>query len=152
MYMEMYGGANARHAAPDVVRQTSFPHRDGLWLIQSTVGIAGSGFVPPDGYEWLNQIDSLTRKALEQDKIGMASYSCYTDPHLADGEWKELYYGNSIPRLVQLKHKLDPENLFRNPQSLGKRADAQSNVVAHKELTEDEMREMRKWDTHPLPR
>lgn len=151
--MEMFGGANARHAAADVVRQTSFPHRDGLWLIQFSVDVAKSGSVPPGGFQWLSRIDELTRAALEQDGIKRASYSCYADPHLSDREWKELYYGSSVPRLVDLKHKLDPNNLFRNPQSLGKRVDTQLNVAgeAHR-LTEVEKKEMREWDTHPLPR
>jgi FAD/FMN-containing dehydrogenase len=32
---------------------------------------------------------------------------------------KTLYYGSNYPRLVELKEKLDPGNIFANPQSVG---------------------------------
>ncbi|UZJ52192.1 hypothetical protein CBS101457_001512 [Exobasidium rhododendri] len=116
IYFEMFGGTNARHRDADLVRQSSMVHRDALWLIQASVGTYAEGGMPHDGYEYINKVDSDLIEALKRDNLERASYSCYADITLEN--WKELYYGSAVSRLTDLKMRLDPTNLFRNPQSL----------------------------------
>ncbi|MGH9230873.1 MAG: BBE domain-containing protein [Acidimicrobiales bacterium] len=40
----------------------------------------------------------------------------FADPDLE--EWAEAYYGTTYDRLVRIKARYDPENLFRFPQAL----------------------------------
>lgn len=47
----------------------------------------------------------------------------YVDPELTASEYPQLVWGDSYPRLQALKHRYDPSNVFRFPQSV--RADQQ---------------------------
>lgn len=86
-------------------------------------------------------MDKIWSDALKIDDIEMRSYSCYVDPAIP-GDWKSLYYGDSIPRLEKLKAKLDPTNLFRNPQSLNV-GDQVGNTLLNQLAFQS--------DVHPLP-
>ena len=33
-------------------------------------------------------------------------------------DWQKQYYAENFPRLVQVKKRYDPNNLFQNPQSI----------------------------------
>lgn len=90
---------------------------DALWLIQSTIGTWGEFTVDHKAHQAAIKLDKVWSDALVIDQIEMRSYSCYVDPAIP-GDWKTLYYGDSIPRLEALKSQIDPTNLFRNPQSL----------------------------------
>lgn len=116
IYFEMFGGTNARHRDADLVRSSSMVHRDGLWLIQASVGTYVDGPMSHEAHQYIQQIDSTIIGAFARDKLERKSYSCYADITLED--WKGLYYGTALPRLVALKKRIDPTNLFRNPQSL----------------------------------
>lgn len=116
VYFEMFGGTNARHRDADLVKKSSLVHRDALWLIQSSVATYLGAPLAHSAHQYLEMIDSALIKAFKEDKVDRKSYSCYADATLTD--WKELYYGSALPRLVALKKKLDPTNLFRNTQSL----------------------------------
>jgi FAD/FMN-containing dehydrogenase len=41
----------------------------------------------------------------------------FADPDLED--WAEAYYGSNLERLIGIKERYDPENVFRSEQSLG---------------------------------
>jgi hypothetical protein len=116
VYFEMFGGTNARHRDADLLAKSSLVHRDALWLIQGSVGTYAGANMPHTGHLFLEQVEATILGAFKTDKLERKSYSCYADITLVD--WKELYYGSALPRLVALKKKLDPNNLFRNPQSL----------------------------------
>ncbi|PWN45992.1 FAD-binding domain-containing protein [Ceraceosorus guamensis] len=118
LYMEMFGGANARHRDADLIRDSSFPHRDGLWLMQSSIGTAGFGQFGDDARQMLDKLDDVAAESMRASGLDRRSYSCYVDPNLSEEQWRSLYYGDAIPRLEKLKSEVDPTNLFRNPQSL----------------------------------
>jgi FAD/FMN-containing dehydrogenase len=40
-------------------------------------------------------------------------------PNRSLQNWQQLYYAENYPRLVQVKQKYDPADLFQNPQSIG---------------------------------
>lgn len=118
IYMEMYGGSNARHRDPDIVAATSFPHRDALWLIQASVGTYGEGAMPYEAIQWVHELDGLFSTALSEDSIGRAGFPCYVDATLADDQWPKLYFGNGVDELKRTKRKYDPWNTLRSGQSL----------------------------------
>lgn len=116
VYFELFGGVNNRMRDNELLSKSSFSHRDGLWLMQTSVGGFETKPLVHEAYAMVHKIDSAIHKALQDDKSERMGYSCYADPTLQD--WKHLYYGNSVDRLTDLKRKYDPKNLFRNPQTL----------------------------------
>jgi FAD/FMN-containing dehydrogenase len=42
----------------------------------------------------------------------------YADPELTAEEYPKLAWGDNFSKLQQLKHRYDPGNLFRWPQSI----------------------------------
>jgi FAD/FMN-containing dehydrogenase len=109
LVLDAYGGAiNA--VAPDA---TAFVHRRELCALQaSTSWAAGddaSTVAAAQG--WLAQ----TATAMVPYVSG-AAYQNYIDPTLAD--WAEAYYGLNLPRLVAVKRRYDPDDVFHFAQSI----------------------------------
>lgn len=125
IYFELFGGGTPAHAQPKAKELSSFPHRDGLWLIQIAVGTAANMELAHSGHVYARELDARLTRAIEKAGIGRGGYSCYVDAELEEDEWKTLYYGPSIVRLEDIKMQLDPYNLFRNPQTLGSRKQIQ---------------------------
>ena len=91
-------------------RATAFPHRDQrlMWQYQTY---------------WANPEEAAACRAwisvafLAIDPFtSRVSYRNYCDLNLAD--WQQRYYGANYPRLQQIKGALDPQNVFRYPQSI----------------------------------
>lgn len=106
--IDRWGGGVAKQA-PDA---TAFAHRDAVLSFQFFAGVTADA-LPADGVPFLNGL--LT--ALEPNP--KAAYVNYVDPTLTPAQWKLQYYGSHYPRLVSIKRKVDPKNVFRFPQSIG---------------------------------
>ncbi|MFG2064561.1 FAD-binding oxidoreductase [Micromonospora sp. NPDC048871] len=105
-----WGGAMNRIPATD----TAFVHRDALFLV--CMDTSWTGQDPPDrvaaNQRWLAETYAATGEHLPH-----AAYQNFTDPDLRD--WQTAYYGVNYPRLVEVKRRHDPDDLFRFDQSIG---------------------------------
>ncbi len=105
---DSYGGAINRVASD----ATAFVHRDRLACIQATY--SWSSYTSPSviaaGAQWLTWLGSNVFDPTT------GAYQNYIDPTLAD--WESAYYGTNLPRLVTIKQKYDPDDLFSFAQSI----------------------------------
>jgi FAD/FMN-containing dehydrogenase len=100
-----WGGAYNRVPAD----ATAFAHRDELFLLKQAV-VVRDGDVE-SARRWLTASWALTR---QWGSGGV--YPNFPDPDLAD--WPRAYHGANYDRLVELKRRYDPDDVFRFHQSL----------------------------------
>ena len=107
--IEACGGA-IDDTAPEA---TAFAHRRALYLTQYQARWA-PGADPSAvaaNIAWTREMFA----SVARYRSG-ASYVNYADPDLAD--WPRAYYGANLERLRQIKARIDPDNVFRFPQSI----------------------------------
>ncbi|KAH7341046.1 hypothetical protein B0J17DRAFT_653852 [Rhizoctonia solani] len=83
-----------------------------LISLQFFAGITPDPF-PADGVPYLNKLAAVV------DTTPEAAYANYVDPTLTPAQWKLQYFAGHYPRLVSIKRAVDPNNVFRFPQSIG---------------------------------
>ncbi|KAJ5949670.1 FAD linked oxidase N-terminal [Penicillium verhagenii] len=89
---------------------TSYAHRDALiWLQTYSINLLGD--VTQTQVDFLDGVNQIATS----DEAPYAAYAGYVDPRLSNGA--EAYWGDNLPRLQQIKGDIDPNNVFRNPQS-----------------------------------
>ena len=101
-----WGGAVAK-VAPHA---TAFVHRKDFWLQSFNCS-------------WATK-QAMDRLIAWQDKLYSAmgayasdrSYQNFTDPELEHP--LPAYYGENLPRLIEVKQQFDPHNVFNFPQSI----------------------------------
>ncbi len=104
-----WGGAIAR-LAPSA---TAFVHRDALALL--SVGANWATDEEPSSVRrllaWVDRFWTSMRPHTSNE-----SYQNFIDPALAG--WERAYYGSNLERLVAVKRRVDPDDVFRFPQSI----------------------------------
>ena len=107
--MFLAGGAVAS-VAPEA---TAFVHRNALML--SAIDLAWTpeddAAVVADNEAWLDAFHAAMRPFTSDE-----SFQNFVDG--AETDFLRAYYGTNLERLVEIKRRYDPDNLFRFPQSI----------------------------------
>lgn len=114
--LELYGGTNsAINAVP--ANATSFAHRSSTFTFQFYASSPGE--VPPYPQYGFTFLDNAVKAVVSNSPPDWAygAYINYIDDMLVD--WKLRYYGDHYTRLLSLKDRYDPRNMFRFPIGIG---------------------------------
>jgi len=92
---------------------TAFPHRQARFLAQEFVTFSSvpNGATLSANRQWLTSVWRTLR-----DSASGAAYVNYIDPELHG--WEHAYYGANLDRLVEVKRRYDPDDVFRFAQSV----------------------------------
>ena len=107
LVFDSYGGAI------DAVKpgDTAFVHRDAVCGIQASVATGVSASAVSQGRSWLGHVATAVAPYVDG-----SAYQNYIDPTLAD--WPRAYYGDNLGRLVSVKARYDPDDVFHFAQSV----------------------------------
>ncbi|KAG8686625.1 hypothetical protein FRC08_012412 [Ceratobasidium sp. 394] len=106
----VYGGEIAR-AASNV---SSYFNRDTFLTFQFYASAKPlSAPYPESGIIFLDKMHDTIQVDTQ------AAYPNYADPTLSASQWQAQYYGSNYERLSSIKSAVDPQNVFRFPQSVG---------------------------------
>ncbi|KAF2168438.1 Glucooligosaccharide oxidase [Zasmidium cellare ATCC 36951] len=92
---------------------TAYWHRDAVYFLQSYV-IDLLGPVAPTSYAFLNGLNAFIQQVVPG--IDDSAYPGYVDDQLPD--YLTAYWGGNVEKLVSVKGRYDPGNVFRNSQSV----------------------------------
>ncbi|EME42908.1 hypothetical protein DOTSEDRAFT_153101 [Dothistroma septosporum NZE10] len=92
---------------------TAYYHRDALYWMQSYL-VDLTGIVTPSSRLFLDNLNEVAKNATPG--VDDSAYPGYVDKALKHAQ--VAYWGGNVDRLEQIKKDLDPDNVFRNPQSI----------------------------------
>lgn len=131
MHFDLHGGPTSAIAAIPK-EETSYAHRDFLYLINWYDRVDNEDEYPEDGYSlvtgWVQNITA----GMAEGEYGM--YYNYPDTTLDKETAQKMYWGWALPRLRQIKQEVDPDDVFYNPQSV-----APAGAAAEEKEHEPEM-------------
>lgn len=107
--------AGAINAVPE--SETAYAFRDSIYFLQS-YAIDLLGLFPDQTRKFL---DGLNEVVLDHDDDVFGSYPGYVDPYLEDA--RKQYWRGNLERLQEIKAVRDPDEVFRNPQSVQPKKD-----------------------------
>ena len=111
--IELWKGEISSSALP---HETAFPFRDAIWNIGVLL------LVPETEDDAVEVFDKTTQMINDEwskiQKYLNGVYLNYQMESLSQEEYPRQYWGDNLERLMELKAKYDPLNLFRHPQSV----------------------------------
>ncbi|KID82769.1 chitooligosaccharide oxidase [Metarhizium guizhouense ARSEF 977] len=113
--MFIHGGQYSAISGPKIT-DTAYAHRDKFLIFQFTDFVWPSQEYPEDGLALGREFRDIITNSFTNSQWGM--YANVPDSQLSSGEAQKLYWGKNLERLETIKAKYDPNNLFRNPQSV----------------------------------
>mgnify|MGYP001801795576 CR=1 FL=1 len=81
-------------------------------------------FKPAFHFVNLSSLTSGYNKMLDKMIAKRGQYFSECDDNLGPGVWQEQFWGDSYPRLLEIKRKYDPDNHFTCKQCVGSTANA----------------------------
>lgn len=113
--LDLHGGpTSAISSVPNSA--TAYAHRDKAFLIQLYHHGDNEKPYPPEAISMLKGWINTTTRSLPKGDWGM--YVNYVDSELDRDTAEELYYGENLLRLRDLKKKYDPTEVFHYPQAI----------------------------------
>ncbi|EME40272.1 hypothetical protein DOTSEDRAFT_91483 [Dothistroma septosporum NZE10] len=93
-------------------KSSAYWNRDALYFLQSYV----VSLLDDVGEKSKKFLDGLNKVVQEKTGADESAYPGYVDERLSDPH--RSYWGGNVPRLQEIKAAVDPDNVFRNPQSI----------------------------------
>lgn len=115
LQLDLHGGPTSMvSAVPNSA--SAYAHRDKKFLIQLYHWSDNEKPYPPEGISLMKGWIEAATKPLQHGDWGM--YVNYVDSKLDRGTAEQLYYGENLKRLQELKKRYDPTEVFYYPQSI----------------------------------
>ncbi|POS72226.1 glucooligosaccharide oxidase [Diaporthe helianthi] len=117
--LSLQGGVDNQIFLDSKSGDSAFWRRDTTWVMELSGFPDGAdlAFPVPAGIDLVNDLDRQVTGVLGAGNYG--AYQGYVDTELSAEQAGRLYYGDVLfEKLKGLKKKIDPGNLFSNPQSI----------------------------------
>ncbi|CAB9498215.1 Cannabidiolic acid synthase-like [Seminavis robusta] len=111
-HIELWGGAISDVRA----NETAFPYRDAVYNVGVLLVILDYDETAPKRFQ--EQVDSVNAWWPRVAEYLTGSYLNYPMNSLRPEEYPNLYWGHHLERLVEIKRRYDPDNIFAYEQSV----------------------------------
>ncbi|KAJ0106777.1 hypothetical protein J7T55_001301 [Diaporthe amygdali] len=117
--LSLQGGVDNQIFLDSKSGESAFWRRDTTWVMENSGFTDGPDMVfpVPAGIDLVNDLNKQVTEVLGAG--GYGAYQGYVDTELSADKAGRLYYGDVLfEKLKGLKKKIDPDDLFSNPQSI----------------------------------